>query len=80
MFLSVGISVYLWTCFAHTHACGCNFILTVYIFSLDSVVHFISLVYTGSVLCTENVDLSDVLLRVSFPISVHTSTAVVIQR
>ena len=33
----------------------------IYIFSLDGVVHFFSLVYTGSVLCTENVDLSDVL-------------------
>ena len=52
----------------------------IYIFSLDGVVHFFSLVYTGSVMCAENVDLSDVLLRVSFPTSVHTGTAVVVQR
>ena len=41
---------------------------------------FISFVYTNSVLCTENTDLSNVLLRVSFPISVHTGTTVVVQR
>ena len=39
--------------------------------------NFFSLVYTGSVLCTENVDLSDVLLSVSFPTSVHIGTAIV---
>ena len=90
MFVSVAyLCVCVYGCVVHTPKCVDAILFSAYLllFSLDCVVlffsflfSFVSFVYTNSVLCTENADFSNVLLRVSFPISVHTGTTVVVQR
>ena len=52
-------------CVPDAQACVCNFISSVCVFCLDGVVHFLSSLYTGSVLCIQNVVLNVLLLLCS---------------